>query len=489
MSRLDYSAIRGVLARLPSDHDASGSHRPTVDEIFTPRHHANALDPSTPIVVGARGTGKSFWAGVLQQDDTRDIAARAYPGLGLDKIIVEAGYTGMPSDGAITARVIDARIPQGEEDALGFAFWQTVILRAARAGVDDGHRGEQLKAVMAQFADPEDAAEEFSRLDSALESLGKTLVVTFDAVDTLSRDWHRGRLLLDTLFEAVWSLRAFRRIRAKVFVRPEQFNDETLKFIELPKLRSGSVELTWNQADLYGLLFFRLLEASSSNVRDDFETMAEEAGAPVPNSAMQVRKKWALVNDREAQREMMASFAGPYMGRSYKNGGTYDWPYKHLGDAKGNVTPRSFIKLFVAAASLRESTGGETILSPEGIRHGLREASRVRVDQLGLEYPWIMRALAPLAGLTVPCPAETIYERWKETNTIKVILAAASNPESGFLPPFPPRARDPMSQLAAAVEKIGVLSFRADGRIDIPDLFRVAALMLKRGQTTPIKRR
>jgi len=489
MSDIDFALIRQALARLPSDHDASGSYRPTVDEIFTPRHHANALDPSTPIVVGARGTGKSFWAGVLQHDDTRDVAARSYPMLGLDKILVEAGYTGIDMEGGgVTARVIDARIPKGQEDELGFVFWRTVVLRAARFALD-GRQREQLKVVMEKFSDPEDAADEFSRLDNALAAADKTLLVTFDAVDTLSRDWQRGRLLLDSLFEAVWSLRAYRSIRAKVFVRPEQLNDETLRFIELPKLRSGSVKLEWNQTDLYGLLFFRLLEATKGHARDQFEEMCEEVGAPVPSNGLQVRRKWALLLDVDAQREMMTSLAGPYMGKSYKNGGTYDWPYKHLGDARGDVTPRSFLKLFVVAASFSDQLVSDRVVLPDGIRHGLREASRVRVDQLSLEYPWIMRALAPLAGLTVPCPADTIFDRWKETNTVRVILDAASNPETGFLPPFPPRARNPLVSLAIAMEQIGVLSSRVDGRFDMPDLFRVAALMLKKGQTTPLKRR
>ncbi|WP_250518940.1 hypothetical protein [Caballeronia sp. ATUFL_M1_KS5A] len=489
MSSVDFAAIRTALSKLPSDHDASGSHRPTVDEIFTPKHHANALDPSTPIVVGARGTGKSFWAGVLQHDDTREIAARSYPALGLDKILVEAGYTGIDMEsGGITARVIDARIPRGEEDTSGFLLWQSVILRAARFAMG-GRQREQLKTVMGTFADPEDAADEFHRLDNALAAADKTLLVTFDAVDTLSRDWQRGRLLLDSLFEAVWSLRAYRRIRAKVFVRPEQLNDETLRFIELPKLRSGSVKLEWNQTDLYGLLFFRLLETTKGHVREQFEEMCEEVGASVPSNSLQIRRKWALILDIDAQKELMTSLAGPYMGRSYKNGGTYDWPYKHLGDAKGDVTPRSFLKLFVEAAAFSDQLVSDRVILPDGIRHGLREASRVRVDQLSLEYPWIMRALAPLAGLTVPCPAETIHERWKDTNTVKVIMDAAASPETGFLPPFPPRARNPHEQLVVAMEQIGVLSSRVDGRVDMPDLFRVAALMLKRGQTTPLQRR
>ena len=185
----------------------------------------------------------------------------------------------------------------------------------------------------------------------------------------------------------------------------------------------------------------------------------------------------------------MALLAGPYMGSNKRKGGTYDWPYKHLGDAKGKVTPRSFIKLFVEAANFGQAPTNQ-VISAEGIRHGLREASKVRVDQLGIEYQWVKRALAPLAGLTVPCTLEAISDRWSETNTIELILNAAADPDVGFLPPFPPRSLGiHMELLATAMERIGLFSYRADSRIDIPDLFRVAALMLKRGGTTPVPRR
>jgi hypothetical protein len=46
---------------------------------------------------------------------------------------------------------------------------------------------------------------------------------------------------------------------------------------------------------------------------------------------------------------------------------------------------------------------GNQAISAEGIRDGLHAASKVRVDQLGIEYPWVKRALLPLAGLRVPC--------------------------------------------------------------------------------------
>jgi hypothetical protein len=317
--------------------------------------------------------------------------------------------------------------------------------------------------------------------------MGKVFLVTFDALDTIAREWKRSSLIIDALFEVIWSLRARRCIRAKAFIRPEQLNDEMLRFVELPKLRSGRVELEWTQLGLYGLLFSRLADSDDKVARNAFRDLAAEIGAPVPKNLSKERLSWLLISDRGSQSSCMQRLAGPYMGRGFKKGGTYDWPYNHLADAKGKVTPRSFIKLFVEAARFGQADP-QLVISPEGIRHGLREASKVRVDQLVIEYQWVKRAIAPLAGLTVPCAPEAIYQRWSETDTVKVIMTASADKVSGFLPPFPPRSQgNHMDMLASAMERLGLLSYRQDGRVDIPDLFRVAASMLKRGGTTPVR--
>lgn len=484
----DFLAIRRALADLPSDHDASGQHRPTVDEIFTPEQHANALDPNTPVVVGARGTGKSFWAGVLEHDDTRAVAALAYPNLGLDRLIVRPGYTGFAGDGAVTSKIIDARVPVNKESETASDFWMAVILRATKLALNPNTEIGTIRELMDHYADPEDWYKEIKSLDEKLTASGCTLLVTFDALDTISREWKRSSLLIDALFEIIWSLRARRSIRAKIFIRPEQLNDETLRFVELPKLRSGRVELDWTQVELYGLLFWRL-SAQPDNDKVGFINLASQIGAPIPVDFASNRRRWSLIIDPDMQRKAMIQMAGTYMGSNKRKGGTYDWPYKHLADAKGKVTPRSFIKLFVEAAHFGQAPTDQ-VISADGIRHGLREASKVRVDQLGVEYQWVKRALAPLAGLTVPCTLEAISDRWTETNTIKLIMDAAANPDTGFLPPFPPRSKGDRDELlATAMERIGLFSYRADNRIDIPDLFRVAAMMLKRGGTTPTQKR
>lgn len=488
MKVINYAGIQSAMSRLPSDHDASGAYRPTVGEIFTPRRHAIALDPETPVVVGARGAGKSFWAGVLLQDDTRQYAALAYPQIDLRSVLVEAGYTGISAGGGINKRNIDALVMAGAEQDAGYLFWLAVVIRAARRAAEPSSEEPMLKDIMGEFADPEVADRELGRLDKIFTDANKKLLVTFDALDTISTDWKRSRDLLDALFEVLWALRARRAMRGKVFIRPEQFNDETLRFVELPKLRSMRIDIEWSKTDLYGMMFAQLLNIADKAVRESLQTLASECDVAYPVDVRSNTARSNVYHDASAQKEMMIRLAGLYMGRSSKNGGTYDWPYKHLGDASGRVTPRSFMKLFAEAGKFDHESPSQAI-SADGIRHGLREASRVRVDQLVLEYPWIKRAIAPLAGVTVPCDQELIFSRWRETETVDTILAAASSQSDGFLPPFAfGEIKDPLHGLMSAMLKIGVLAERTDGRIDMPDLFRVAALMLKRGGTTPLQR-
>lgn len=478
---IDFPRLRAALRDLPSDHDADGDHAPSPHEIFAPEQHASALDPYSTIVVGARGTGKSFWAGVLNHDNTRQVAGEFYPHLGLDRLIVTPGYTSINQK-----KYIDSLVPAGQENELAYTFWQSLIIHSVHKKINPESPGKKLSSFMQDFNDPEDVDIYFSDLEKNLTHLNKTILVTFDALDTISKQWGRSGLLLDALFEAIWSLRAYKNIKAKVFIRPEQLNDDSLRFVELPKLRSARVELEWTQAELYGLLFSKLTYEVKS---PDFIALSTQLGVGRPDSdSTKAKKNWSLLFDSSAQQNVMSAIAGPYMGSNPKKGKTYDWPYRHLSDAYGNVTPRSFIKLFVEAARFVQGNMTQ-VINAEGIRHGLREASKVRVDQLGVEYVWVRRALAPLAGLRVPCEVDELINRWSETNTVNVIVNASKDKETGFLPPFPPTTKlNKYTALLEAMAKIGLIEYRHDGRIDIPDLFRVAALMLKKGGLAPTRK-
>ena len=478
MQVIDWTNIRRLLVDLPTDHDADGEHRPTVGDVFAPEQHASALAPSSLIVVGARGAGKSFWAGVLGQSDTRQLAAEVYPRLGLNHVTVAFGYNGFDTGSAVTKRTVEAYTQSGGHGT-ALIFWQAVLLRSALSAINDAEAAQSIPTFIERYKAPEEFEARLRHVDRALDATDRTCLVLFDALDTLSREWAQLTKLTDALFEACWMLRGRRRIRAKVFIRPDQLNDEGLKFVELPKLRSGRIELDWSPSDLYGLLFTRLAEAEQEAGGKDFEALCRDTGYPIPATNTERLRKWELVWSEDAQKRVFVKMAGRYMGKNATKGATYPWTYKHLADGRDVVTPRSFLKLFVEAARHTPSPLNQTITA-EGIRHGLREASKTRVEQLALEYPWIKRALAPLAGLKVPCQSSSIHEAWIISNTAAVISIAARS--EGFLPPYQrSSASDAEEDLEAAMARIGVLSYRTDGRADMPDLFRIASRMLKLG--------
>jgi hypothetical protein len=128
----DYLKIRGAIVNIPGDlsNDAVGIHVAELDDIYAPEAHAAALAPNTPIVLGPRGSGKSFWAGVLGRDETRAAAASAYPRLALDKVVAQFGYTGIGGPDGISAEQIDALVPQDASIEDARAFWWASVLRS-----------------------------------------------------------------------------------------------------------------------------------------------------------------------------------------------------------------------------------------------------------------------------------------------------------------------------------------------------------------------
>jgi hypothetical protein len=316
-----------------------------------------------------------------------------------------------------------------------------------------------------------------------LQARGATLLVVYDALDTVASSWPRQRTLTLALLELVWSMRAWRAIRPKLFLRPDQLGDEALRFVELPKLRTGAVRLTWSGTDLYALLFARL---SVGDAADAFQRLLASLGLPWATHEQILARQWTLVHDQESQRRLMTALAGANMApgpHGHKKGRTYDWPLKHLCDAFDEVTPRSFLNLAIGAAR-HGPPPAERIITPEGIRHGLRAASKMRVDQLHDEFPWSKGVLAPLAGLLLPREEDEVFAVWRRAKTVG--LAVEDAKQHGYLPPFPAREGADERDLYKALERIGVMFRRLDDRLDMPDLFRVAAKLLKKGGTAPL---
>jgi hypothetical protein len=183
-------------------------------------------------------------------------------------------------------------------------------------------------------------------------------------------------------------------------------------------MRTGAVRLEWSGTDLYGLLFARL--ALSPTGGKALDGLLSALSMPPADLNKILKREWPLSWDEAQQAKAMTILAGPFMApgpHGYKKGKTYDWPIKHLGDAYEEVTPRSFLGLMIGAATYGPAPSTRA-LTADGIRHGLRNASRTRVDQLHLEFPWIKGVLAPLSGLLLPQVEQKVYRVWRQAKTV-----------------------------------------------------------------------
>lgn len=485
--RNDPQILRKALAELSPalGHDAISP--PDILKIYTPEGHEAALDPERVLVIGGRGTGKSFWSATLLDSKTRRFVAQSYPRLELDQCDMALGFAGVDSDvnGAPSREELDDLILKDKHDPE--KVWRAVILRGVNQFVSmkipTSLRGP--KGLVAWVENDASRVQKCLReADELLSRQGKKVVILFDALDRLGRDWNQIRERTRALLQVALALRTYRAIKPKIFLRVDQAEDGGVAaFPDASKLLSAGarVDLTWERRDLYGLLYTLL--ANDKNAAKTFATLVKQSA----NISLENVRKYGLPNeikDREdKQAAVFVSLAGSYMGANATKGRTYTWLNKHLADAFGRVSPRSFLEAVRQAATHRGSSDSQLVLPPAALRAGIQGASELRLKQLKEEYSWIDTVIEPLADLQVPCNEKDLFERWNEVATLDAISASKGQ----NLEPIEFSETDGNRQgsILKALLRIGVAERRADGRINIPDIYRVAANMLRKGGVKP----
>lgn len=498
MTEISVESIRqAILDALPLDV-AQHTDEIAPSRLYLPLAHVKALRLESNLVIGDRGVGKSVWSQALQQSPALQ-SNNALP-----KTLFPYPLRVLPGYGTNA----DPRYPDSDtfEDLLKKGFtpyviWRGVLCRALAEITAQAIPINQWDTTVRWVQDqPEAVAALIQKADQFSQDAGMGVLFVFDALDRVSSSgqWSFVDQAIRDLLRLVLQLKGTKRLHAKVFLRTDQYERGSFSGIpDVSKLQSTRVELIWSVTDLHGLLWQSLTNGQFSKARDSFRVWCSQESSGAQHSLFDLTEtqdidltsnRWPLPpllqRDEEAQRRLFARLAGAWMGKDRRRGIPYVWIVNHLADGRGQTSPRSFLEAIKKAAEDSERYSNYPLaLHFESLKRGVQVASEIRINELAEDHPWLKELMTPLAGLSVPCTEEAIYERWVEK------IGYKSDGAFGLSESLPESLRS-IGRMGVFVYLVhlGLITIMRDNRINMPDLYRVGFRLGRKGGVKPALR-
>jgi len=482
----DAKEARSALALLPELAAQESLKPPELARMYVPSRHARALHLDASVVVGMRGAGKSWWTAVLASEKHLHFVSEQLPGSSLGRVTARVGF-------GLDETELDFPMAETLGSLIGRGIdpldvWQAVVLRHALrvAGRHQPFPEGDWSGAVRWFTEHRDEANRLlTECDGELSQRDRVLLVLFDALDRVGGDWELVRRLTTGALRLGLRLRSRRAIRAKFFVRPDlDEDDQVWAFADSSKLRQAKVDLSWTTEDLYGLLLTCLGNAPvfGSELRN--ATKGELFGEWQEMDGVYVAPHG--LGDNRIQRALVDSLADRTMGSAPKRGYTYSWVPLHLADAKGRISPRSYLLAFKRASEDTEERFPEhgRALHFRAVQQGVVHASQVRVEEICEDYPWVRPLLEAARGGTVPMTVQEVSSRWPSSclEQMRSAVGAKLPPRRFTNDPF--RGGDAEALIDDLIE-LAVLYRTADGRLNMPDIFRVGFGIRRKGGVKP----
>lgn len=470
----DVTALRqSIVASLMLDTSYFGE-APELKLLYIPPAHIKALRLDCHLVVGTRGVGKSVWAAALNSMELRKALGAVVPAL--DQAVVHIGFSETEKiDLYPNASTFAQLLRSGSTP---YDIWQSVVARWVAGGQLPCDSWPNTVAWVK--ANPEALARFMQSYNQRLADSGAHGLIVFDALDRLSQDWRTmDQIVRDLLRVALW-LKSYSKLSAKVFLREDQFERTVTDFPDSSKLLATRAELNWALHDLHGLLWQTLLNGPDHFGQRLREVHTSALGTEVPCIGSRWLLRDELKRDTPAQRALFEALAGPWMGRDKRRGVPYVWSVGHLADGKGRTSPRSFLAAIRQASedSLERYPDHPLALHYESIKRGIQRASEIRVNEMAEDYPWVRAFMAPLAGMNVPCDYSGILGCWQQS--------FPHGPSGATIDSLPPQHSERgWDGIKDDLIRLGVFDVKRDGRIDMPDLYRVGFGLGRKGGVKP----
>ena len=476
---ISFLAIRQAIAEFQLARRVEPNATILSEEVFLPVGHRGVLDLRRQLVVGNRGMGKSFWTHALDNKDIRDKLAGYYRFPELNSTEVRIGFNGSEKKQTFAPTVDElAEIRQlsiGNPDLI----WKALLLRITEDML--GRKFNTLAATIGMLhQQPTLYSETLSLLDDKLSEKKRHLLVVFDALDRLAQDWGTIRDLTRALLRMAIGLQSFESIRVKIFMRVDLFSDrEIFRFPDSSKIKNDHVNLVWQPEELYGLVLFEILRSSDGNPALKMLAKQTNTLAALPVNGEDSRLHM------DEQRRLVHAMAGEFMGSNKKRGLVYTWVPLHLSDAADTCSPRTFLTAWKEAAD-RVPAPTDRAIDHLGLLDGVRSASRSRLNELYEDYEWIRPSLDALKRQFVPMSRDQLFQLWEDSG----VMSAIKSSTNGEVIKTPAGLTDGLGPeaLLEAMKSVAVIDERSNGKINVPDIYRVEAGILRKGGVAVPKR-
>jgi hypothetical protein len=472
----DVTALREAILEAPLETSNFGE-APQPSTLYVPPAHVKALRLESNLIVGARGVGKSFWTAALVSQELRTLLGSTVREL--DRTQVRIGFSVKESVDDYPNADGFAQMLTSEIDP--YDIWRAVVIRWLAAKLGEAIPSQRWSETVDWMKEnPEDAGRLIRRAYGELEANNQHGLIIFDALDRTSNDWRVMDSIVRGLLRAALWLKSYPRLHAKVFLREDQFERTVIDFPDSSKLLATKAELIWARHDLHGLLWQRLINAPDEHGNLLRKIFCSVVGHLPGGYGRTYQLPDELKRESTPQRALFEALAGPWMGKDKRRGVPYTWSVGHLADGRGQTSPRSFLAAIRQAAedSKERYVDYPLALHYESIKRGIQKASEIRVNEMAEDFPWVRIFLERLQGLNVPCEYDLVLERWHQ--------AYPDGPAGAQTERLPPQhVERGWDGIRDDLIRLGVVELKKDGRIDMPDLYRVGFGLGRRGGVKP----
>jgi len=453
-----------ALARL--DTPDAAWHENAAQRFFPTMSHVNAITPSQWLVTGRPGAGKTAMR------ETMLAAQRRLPELLGERRAplwsVAVGYATQHGDrfwhtlssGAVAS-------PQ-----LLQALWLLNLLRAcAPLFPPDPLHHPEVASLLADGASPAESLAArlltlglapdsyLARVAEILNVQGTGLFVVYDDLDRLPAE--SGTALIEALLR-FWSYygERFQNVQPKVFLREAVASAVLRNLPDRAKLDSRRSALAWSFGESFGALARQLTAG---------DAVANEWVRALPSIEWRTTEHFGAIPEPltlAAQRALIGGLYGSVVGQGILRSETVRWITDRLRDGLDQVVPRALLGLIGGSAKLALSqrvSSGRHLIDVPCLERALPDVATRRWQEITEELPAALDLETLLAGRLLPLPKAEVLS----------LLGAPKRDVS--------QAKRLFDELLGA----GVFKLRADGRLDLPEPFRIALKVERGGVPVP----